>query len=169
MSEHWDEEYREYVQSALPMLRRLAYVLCQDPHRADDLVQNTLVKLYLRWERARGASSLEAYARTVLFRVFLSERRTSWAKRMVLVEEVPESSIPTGLDAASALALRAALATLPPKQRAVLVLRFFADLTVEETADTLGCPNGTVKSHTSRGLAALRRALPDDVSTWVRS
>jgi RNA polymerase sigma-70 factor (sigma-E family) len=169
VSDQWDEEYRAYVRSALPALRRLAYLLCQDAHRSDDLVQNTLVTLYLRWERVRTASSVQAYARTVLMRAFLSERRTSWAKRVVLVDTVPESSLPTGLDAAATLALRAALATLPLKQRAVLVLRFYEGLSVEETAEALGYPTGTVKSHTARGLAALRNALPEEQSTRLRS
>ena len=169
MADQQDEEYHGYVQSAVPALRRLAYVLCQDAHRADDVVQSALVKLYERWDRAREASNLDAYARTTLVRTFLSERRTAWAKRVVLVDRIPETSTPAGLDVASTLDLRAALASLPPKQRAVLVLRFFVDLSVEETADTLGFPIGTVKSHTSRGLAALRRALPDELSTGSRS
>lgn len=159
-----DEEYHEYVRSALPALRRLAYVLCQDAHRADDLVQNTLVKLYLAWERARRAESLSAYARTVLVRTFLSERRAGWARRVVLVDRVPETASVPGPDPAATLALRAALATLPANQRAALVLRYFADLSVDETAEALGCPANTVKSHTARGLAALRRALPEETT-----
>ncbi|WP_240746748.1 sigma factor [Cryptosporangium phraense] len=67
------DDYHDYVRTALPALRRLAYVLCQDGHRADDLVQSALVKLYLSWDRIR--TNRDAYARTVLVRVFLSERR----------------------------------------------------------------------------------------------
>ncbi|MFB9316438.1 SigE family RNA polymerase sigma factor [Cryptosporangium minutisporangium] len=161
MADQEDEEYHEYVRSALPALRRLAYVLSQDGHRADDLVQSALVKLYLRWDRARTATNRDSYARTVLIRVFLSERRTGWARRVVLVDHLPESMV-TGPDPAATLALRAALATLPAKQRATLVLRYYADLSVDETAEALGCPANTVKSHTARGLAALRRLLPDE-------
>ncbi|EXG79465.1 SigE family RNA polymerase sigma factor [Cryptosporangium arvum] len=159
-----DEEYHEYVRSALPVLRRLAYVLCQDGHRADDLVQNALVKLYLAWDKARRAENRNAYARTVLVRVFLSERRANWARRVVLVDRLPEQASVPGPDPAATLALRAALATLPPKQRAALVLRYYADLSVDETAEALGCPANTVKSHTARGIAALRRVLPEEVA-----
>jgi RNA polymerase sigma-70 factor (sigma-E family) len=169
VSDQRDEEYYSYVRSGLPALRRLAYVLSQDGHRADDLVQATLERLYRHWGRARKADNLAAYARAVLVRVFLGEKRTAWARRVVLVDTLPEQSAPAGADTASKLTLRAALATLPPKQRAVLVLRFYADLTVEETADALGFPANTVKSHAARGLAALRRTLADDVSTGTRS
>ncbi|WP_240746747.1 sigma-70 family RNA polymerase sigma factor [Cryptosporangium phraense] len=80
---------------------------------------------------------------------------------MVLVDRVPEAAAPRP-DAEAGVALRAALAALPPKQRAALVLRYYADLSVDETAAALGCPVNTVKSHTARGLAALRRALPEE-------
>ncbi|MFI5955403.1 SigE family RNA polymerase sigma factor [Cryptosporangium sp. NPDC051539] len=155
-----DDEYHSWVRSALPALRRLAYVLCQDGHRADDLVQNALVTLYLSWDRVRV--NRDAYARTVLVRVFLGERRAGWARRVVLVDHVPEVAVGAP-EAADGVALRAALAALPPKQRAALVLRYYADLSVDETAAALGCPPNTVKSHTARGLAALRRALPEEV------
>ena len=160
-----DEEYHEYVRSALPALRRLAYVLCQDGHRADDLVQNTLVKLYLSWAKVRVAQSRAAYTRTILVRTFVSERRAGWARRVVLVDRVPEHASAPGPDPAATLALRAALATLPAKQRATLVLRYYADLSVDETAEALGVPANTVKSHTARGIAALRRTLPDETTT----
>ena len=169
MVDHQDEEYHEYVRSALPALRRLAYVLCQDGHRADDLVQGTLVKLYLSWSKARMADNRAAYARTVLVRTFLGERRTGWARRVVLVDRVPENVPIPGPDPAATLALRAALANLPVKQRATLVLRYYADLSVDETAEALGVPANTVKSHTARGLAALRSALPEEAPARNRS
>ncbi|SHN47384.1 SigE family RNA polymerase sigma factor [Cryptosporangium aurantiacum] len=161
MSDRPDEGYREYVDARLPALQRLAYLLCHDRHRADDLIQEALIKLYLRWDRARAASDLHAYARTTLVRTFLSERRTNWARRVVLVDRLPDEAATTDPDAASGVAVRAALATLPPRQRAVIVLRYYSDLSVEETGQTLGCAAGTVKSQTAKGLAALRRALPD--------
>ena len=160
MSERPDEAYREYVHERLPALHRLAYLLCKDRHRADDLVQDALVKLYLKWNEARAASDPHAYARTTLIRTFLSERRTNWARRVVLVDRLPDETASTGLDTASTLTIRAALSELPPRQRAVIALRFYSDLSVEETGKTLGCTAGTVKSQTSKGLAALRRALP---------
>jgi DNA-directed RNA polymerase specialized sigma24 family protein len=98
----------------------------------------------------------------VLVRVFLSERRTSWARRVVLVDAGQDTTAVSDPDPAAAVAVRAALAALPPRQRAVIVLRFYSDLSVDQTADALNCSAGTVKSQTSRALAALRRALPDE-------
>ena len=161
MSERPDEGFREYVHERLPALQRLAYLLSQDRHRADDLVQDALVKLYLKWDRARAATDSHAYARTTLVRTFLSERRTNWARRVVLVDRLPDTAASHDPDAASAVAVRAALAALPPRQRAVIALRYYSDLSVEETGQTLGCSPGTVKSQTAKGLAALRRALPN--------
>jgi RNA polymerase sigma-70 factor (sigma-E family) len=160
VSERPDEAFREYVHAHSPALQRLAYLLCQDRHRADDLVQDTLVKMYLKWHRARAATDVQAYARTTLVRTFLSERRTNWARRVVLVDRLPDTAVSHDPDAASAVAVRAALAGLPPRQRAVIALRVYSDLSVEETGHTLGCSPGTVKSQTAKGLAALRRALP---------
>jgi RNA polymerase sigma-70 factor (sigma-E family) len=166
------EEFQEYLQERLPALQRLAYLLCQDRHRADDLVQDSLVKLYVKWGRARTATNLHAYARTILVRTFLSERRTNWARRVVLVDELPDAAVTTDPDTASIVAVRRALAGIPPRQRAVIALRYYSDLSVEETGETLGCSAGTVKSQTARGLAALRRALPDseqDGATTTRT
>ncbi|SHN43414.1 SigE family RNA polymerase sigma factor [Cryptosporangium aurantiacum] len=163
MSDRPDEavnSFRDYVQTRLSALQRLAYLLCHDRHRADDLVQDALFKLYLKWDRARAASDLNAYARTTLVRTFLSERRTNWARRVVLVDQLPEEAF-ADPDGAAVVAVRRALAGLPPRQRAVIALRYYSDLSVEETAQTLGCSDGTVKSQTARGLAALRRALPE--------
>ena len=164
MLDPWDEQYREFAQEHQPRLRRLAYVLSQDWHRADDLVQGALLQLYRHWDRAREARDLGAYARTVLVRVFLNERRTFWARRVVLVDQPPDDAFTVDPDTAGSLTLRSALAGLPPRQRAVLVLRFWSDLSVEQTAETLNCSAGTVKSQTSKALASLRRALPADHS-----
>lgn len=165
MTDQPDQAYRDYVADRLPMLRRLAYLLCQDWHRADDLVQSALVRVYLRWERVAAATDRDAYSRTVLVRVFLSERRTGWARRVVLVDAPPDATATVDPDTASAVTVRTALAGLPPRQRAVLVLRYYYDLSVDHTADALGCSAGTVKSQTSRALAALRRTLPDEEPT----
>ncbi|TQS46826.1 SigE family RNA polymerase sigma factor [Cryptosporangium phraense] len=165
MSERPGDAYLEYVRARLPVFQRLAYMLCQDRDRADDLVQDSLERLYLKWDKADDARNTDAYARQMLVRVFLSERRTPWARRVVLVDRFPDAAGAAGPGTAATLAVRAALAQLPPRQRAVLVLRFFSDLPVDEVAETLGCSPGTVKSQTSKGLAALRRALPDFETT----
>jgi RNA polymerase sigma-70 factor (sigma-E family) len=153
-----DEEYTTCVRELLPRLHRLGYLLSGDWHRADDLVQTTIERLYDKWRRARTADNLDAYTRTMLVRVFLSEQRTVWRSRVSVRADVPDAAAGEP-DHDSTLDVRRALASVPPRQRAVLVLRFYSDLTVDQTADALGCSAGTVKSQTSRGLSALRHAL----------
>jgi RNA polymerase sigma-70 factor (sigma-E family) len=167
-----DDEYTEYVSARMMSLRRTAYLLCQDWHRADDLVQAAITRLYVHWGRARGAGHIDAYARTVLVHEFLGERRSAWARRVSLdgqggqgghVSHATWASDGAGsTDHDALLDLRAALAVVPPRQRATLVLRFYCDLNVEQTAQVLGCSPGTVKSQTVKGLAALRQALDPD-------
>jgi RNA polymerase sigma-70 factor (sigma-E family) len=153
-----DEQYTAYVAARLPWLQRVAYLLCQDWDRADDLVQVALTRLYVKWHRAGSVENVDGYARTVLVRVFLAEQRTGWWRRVSPVREPPEPS-PYLADRDGDLDLRAALRELAPRQRAAVVLRFYCDLSVEQTAEVLNCSTGTVKSQTSRGLAALRQAL----------
>jgi RNA polymerase sigma-70 factor (sigma-E family) len=153
-----DAEYSEFAAARLSSLRRLAAALCDDWQRADDLVQATLVKLYVHWGRAQSASHPDAYARTILVREFLQDRRSSWVRRVLLSSTVPGSPAAV-TDHDAVLDLRAAVATLPPRQRATLVLRFYCDLSIDQTALVLGCSAGTVKSQTARGLEALRLAL----------
>ncbi|GAA4596843.1 RNA polymerase sigma-70 factor (sigma-E family) [Actinoplanes octamycinicus] len=155
-----EEEYTEYVAARIPALRRLAFLLAGDEHRADDLVQQTITTLYLKWRRASAAANLDAYVRTMLVRTYVDERRLAWA-RVRLFRQAPE---PPPVESGGGgvedrQVVRAALGRLPRRQQAVLVLRFFYDLPVDDVATTLGCSTGTVKSHTSRGLATLRRLL----------
>ena len=158
MSPGRDAEYTEYVAARLSSLRRLAAVLCNDWQRADDLVQATLVKLYVHWGRVRAATHPDAYARAVLVRESIHERRSVWVKRVSLGGKVTDS--PTAeVDQDAVLDLRAAVAALPARQRATLVLRYYCDLNVEQSAEILGCSPGTVKSQTARALDAVRRAL----------
>jgi RNA polymerase sigma-70 factor (sigma-E family) len=153
-----DEEYTAYVSGRLPWLRQIAYPLCQDWHRADDLVQTAITRLYVKWRHARLADDLDAYVRVILIRVFLAEQRGGWFSRVRLMSTPPHSSFESS-DRDTAMDLRRALAAVPPRQRATLVLRFHCDLSVEQTARTLGCSTGTVKSQTARGLATLRSTL----------
>jgi RNA polymerase sigma-70 factor (sigma-E family) len=161
-----DAEFAEYVGGRLPSLRRLALLLCHDWHRADDLVQASITKLYVHWHRARMAASVDAYVRTIIVREFLHERRSAWARR-VMLGSLPDQPV-AGLDADAAIDLRAAMAALPARQRAVLVLRYYCDLDVEHSAEILGCSPGTVKSQTARALANLRRQLEASASTEPR-
>jgi RNA polymerase sigma-70 factor (sigma-E family) len=153
-----DAEYTEYVAARLSSLRRLAAVLCDDWQRADDLVQATLIKLYVHWGRVRAASHTDAYARAVLVREFIHERRSTWARRVSLGGRLIDPPAAT-VDHDAALDLRAAVAALPARQRATLVLRFYCDLNVDQAAEILGCSQGTVKSQTSRALESVRRTL----------
>lgn len=153
-----DEEYTAYVTGRLSWLRRIAYLLCQDWHRADDLVQTAITRLYVKWRKARVADDLDAYVRVVLIRVFLAEQRTAWFSRVRLMSAPPDPP-PHGGDRDTAVDLSRALSAVPPRQRVTLVLRFHCDLSVEQTAAALGCSTGTVKSQTARGLATLRSTL----------
>ena len=158
MSRGRDAEYTEYVAARLSSLRRLAVVLCDDGQRADDLVQATLTKLYVHWGRVRAAAHPDAYARAVLVRESIHERRSVWAKRVSLSGGVPDAPA-AAVDQDAVLDLRAAVAALPPRQRATLVLRYYCDLNVDQAAEVLGCSPGTVKSQTAKALEAVRRAL----------
>jgi RNA polymerase sigma-70 factor (sigma-E family) len=151
------EAYVEYVQACAPRLRRIATLMAGDPSRGDDLVQETLTKLFVHWKRASKAENLDRYVQRMLYRVFIDDRRRKWAT-VRLVDTIPETPH-TGADPADALAVRAALREVPKGQRAVLVLRFFGDLSVQEAADVLGCSTGNVKSQTARGLETLKAAL----------
>jgi RNA polymerase sigma-70 factor (sigma-E family) len=153
-----EREYVEYVTAKLAWLRKVAYLLCQDWHRADDLAQVAITRLYLHWRRASTADNIDGYVRTILVRAFLSERRSRWAALVALREAPVDRAVPED-DTATRVAVRRALATVPARQRATLVLRYYCDLPVEEVATALGCSSGTVKSQTAKGLAALRSAL----------
>ncbi|HEY1624960.1 MAG TPA: SigE family RNA polymerase sigma factor [Streptosporangiaceae bacterium] len=162
MSGHADLDYVEYVTARHAWLRRVAYLLCQDWHSADDLVQVAFTRLFTYWSRAQRVDNLDGYVRTILVRAFLGQRRSSWQTRVVLAETPPEAIV-TAFDQDAMLDVRAALLAVPPRQRATLVLRFYCDLDVEQAAAALGCSAGTVKSQTAKGLAAMRRVLEPSV------
>ncbi|AUS78959.1 SigE family RNA polymerase sigma factor [Actinoalloteichus sp. AHMU CJ021] len=160
-----EAQFREFVQRQAAPLRRAAYLLCGDWHLADDLVQNAFVKLYQAWTRVNRRDAVHGYARTVLTRCWLDEVRRPWRRSENRVDAVPDTP-DRGSDPAERgqrrwerELVRRALAEVPPRQRAALVLRYFEDLSVAETATVLRCSQGTVKSQTARGLSALRAAL----------
>jgi len=155
---HRDAEYTEYVTARLPSLRRLALLLSQDSCRADDLVQAAIIKVYVQWSRAAAADNIDAYVNTIVVREFLHERRSSWSRRVSLTGELPERAA-LQVDHDRCMDLEAAVAALPPRQRATLVLRFYCDLNVDQCADLLGCTQGTVKSQTAKALSSLRRTM----------
>jgi RNA polymerase sigma-70 factor (sigma-E family) len=159
MRSELEREYVEYVAGRLPRLHRTAYMLCGDAHRADDIVQATLTALYVNWKRATGADNIDGYVHRILVRRYLDERRLRWSRvqlgdsHAAAAVAAPDHSIDERDE------LITALRSLPKGQRVVVVLRFVNDLSVESTADALGCSVGNVKSQCSRGLAALREAL----------
>jgi RNA polymerase sigma-70 factor (sigma-E family) len=154
-----DHDYTEYVTAQLPWLRKLAYLLTHDWHRADDVVQTAITQVYRHWGRVSRMDNPNGYARKVLVHAFLNERRR-WGARVQLRAEPPDTAIGVA-DHAGRIAVRAALASVPPRQQATLVLRFYCDMTVEQVAGVLGCSQGTVKSQTARGLDALRLVLAE--------
>ncbi|MFG2038655.1 SigE family RNA polymerase sigma factor [Dactylosporangium sp. NPDC048998] len=161
-----EQTYREYVASNLDRLRRTAFLLCGDWHTADDLAATVLVKLYRHWRRAAHVEHLDAYVRRMLMRAWLDERRRPW-RRETATAALPEPRPGVAPDADRRLAVLSLLGSLPPRRRAVLVLRYFCDLSVEETAEALGCSEGTVKSQAARALETLRAHLSEGEASWT--
>ncbi|RSM69035.1 SigE family RNA polymerase sigma factor [Kibdelosporangium aridum] len=153
----FDKEFAEYFSARFDYARRTAYALCADWVEAEELAQHGFVRLYSHWPRVIHTNP-DAYLRTVLTRLFLDSRRRG-RKREQLVAEIPEQLTVDDYHAAEYRpSLIAALQKVPPKQRAVLVLRIVQDLSIEQVAETLRCSTGTVKSQTARGLKTLREA-----------
>lgn len=155
-----DTEFGEFLDSRAAVMRRTAYLLCGgDWHRAEDLVQTTLTKIYVAWSRIRQDGSIDAYSRKIMVRAAIDDSRRAFRRRESVVEHLPEIPAYSGFD--EAVDVRRALAKLPAGQRAVVVLRYWEDLSVEDTAKALGRSEGTVKSQSAKGLATLRRLLDD--------
>ena len=153
-----EADFAAFVAARRPHLRRVAYALCGDWHHAEDIVQTALAKLYVAWPRIHKAGAEEAYARRVIVRTSIDESRRPWRREHGGVEHHDREAAPdTSVEDRSELVT--ALRSLPAMQRRAVVLRHWLDLSVEETARELGISAGTVKSHTSRGLAALHSAL----------
>ena len=151
-------EFSAYVAARRATLRRTAYLMCGDWHMAEDLVQVALAKLYVAWPRIHTDGAEDAYARRIIVRATIDEVRRPWRRR--------EQSGLDGIDVAGVEPLPydgdellVALRSLPDRQRATVVLRYWWGLSVEETARDLGCSTGTVKSQTARAIAHLRAAL----------
>ena len=157
-----ESEFTEFVVRRSHALLRVAYALTGDAHAAEDLVQQALAKAFVHWRRIHGEA--EPYVKRIIYH----DSASRWRRRSHRAEttmaappdltRIPDASHDTHLR----LLLRAALLGLPPRQRAVLVLRYLEDLSVEATAEILGCRPGTVASQASRALAKLRDLIPDD-------
>jgi RNA polymerase sigma-70 factor (sigma-E family) len=156
--------YREYVTARMHSLRRTAYLLCHDWHTADDLVSITLGKLYRHWGRSQQVEHLDAYVHRILLNSWLDERRRPW-RRETPTDDLPDESVaPAPVDEGDRQGVLELLRQLPGRKRAIVVLRYYCDLSVEETADILGCATGTVRSQSTRALQTLR-ALVGEIPT----
>lgn len=158
MASH-DDEFVEYVAARRARLQRTAFLLCGDPHRAEDIVQTALTKLYLAWPRARRADSVDAYVRRVIVNTHLSDRRRAAHRyERTGLQAVPDPiAVETGPEDRDDL--WSALRELPAAKRRVVVLRHYWGLSVAETAEDLGISTGTVKSQTHEAIAILRSRL----------
>ena len=154
------ESFEAFVHASGDQLYRSAVLLCGDPHLAEDLTQTTYAKVYAAWSRVSAADSPLAYARTTLLRTFLSHRRLRRNSERP-TDVLPETTARADHDGGLRLDLLAALRLLPPADRAVLVLRFYEDLGVAETAAVLGIRETTCRSRTKRALDRLRTHLTD--------
>ena len=154
-----DEQYRAYVEARRGELLRTAVLLTAgDQWAAEDLVQTALTRLYVAWSRVR-ADSLDAYVRRCLLNALIDHRRLAATRHEQTRSELPETAVSDSQRIDMQSAVFAALGGLPPRMRAAVVMRHVVDLSVEETAEALGCRRGTVKSQTARGLDQLRTAL----------
>jgi RNA polymerase sigma-70 factor (sigma-E family) len=157
-----EDEFVQFAESASARLRRTAFLLCGDWHTAEDLAQTTLTKVFASWRRINRRDAVNAYAMRTLLNTYLAENRKKRPGE-VLTGQLPERQA-EGPSPELRIAVLEALATLPPKARAVVVLRYWEDLSIEQTAALLGCTPGNVKSQSSRALDKLRLLL-DGVAT----
>jgi RNA polymerase sigma-70 factor (sigma-E family) len=154
--------FEEYLRHRLYALLRFAMVIACDPHVAEDVVQDVLVRAHGRWDRITRLEHPEAYLKRMIVNEFLSWRRRS-ARVVVYAHEALDAASPHAPDHARAHSerddLMRRIATLPAKQRAVVALRFYDGRADSEIAEILGCSEGTVRSHASRALATLRTGM----------
>ena len=158
-----DGAFADYFAARSGAMRGTAYLLCGDWHRAEDLVQAAFTKLYVNWNRVGRHEALDPYVRKVLIRTFIDDGRRAWWRR----ERLQDTPVEVPVDEESAddrVVLLRALARVPPRQRAVLVLRYWEDMSVDDVAAALSCTPGTVKSQAARGLDALRSLISSPVT-----
>ncbi len=159
--------FEQFVAVRGDRLHRSAWLLTGDPHTAEDLVQTVLAKVWPKWRRI-ARDNPEAYIRRALINTHIGWWQRRW-RGETPTRELPETAMPGDVFADIDLgqSLMTALRQLPPRQRAVVVLRYFEDLSVEETAGILDCHPGTVKSQSAKALQSLRQVLATSPSLWV--
>ena len=151
------EEFVEFASAMSPRLRRTAFLLCGDWHTAEDLAQTALAKVFVSWRRIRRQDAVHAYANRTLVNAYLAHRRLKRTGEL-LTASFPERAAQDPAPETRMMLLEA-LATLPPRSRAVVVLRYWADLSVEQVADVMACSTGNVKKLSARALDKLRVTL----------
>ncbi len=155
-----DAEFSAYMAARQPALLRTAYLLTGERASAEDLVQTAFAKLYLSWDKVQNRDSLDGYVRRILVNEHNSLWRRAWKRTEVTTELVPDRVVSDEYDEGRVAAVWELVHTLPRKQRAVIVLRYYEQLSEAEIAAILGVSAGTVKSQASRALAALRQRVP---------
>jgi len=164
-----DAEFSAYMAARQPALLRMAYLLAGDRAGAEDLLQNAFAKLYLSWDRIRDREALDGYVRRIMVNEHNSLWRRAWKRREHSTDIVPDQGVTDDYDEGQGSALWSFVQTLPPKQRSVIVLRYYEQLSEAETADILGISVGTVKSQASRALASLRARTPQSINHESRA
>lgn len=164
-----ETEFVAYYEARAAAVRKTAYVLCGDWHLAEDLTQTAFTKLYQAWHRLERHDALDAYVRQTLVNAFLDERRRPWRREYAIGPQSPlfDRPVPADDRGADREILLDALGRIPKRRRAVVVLRYWEDLSVEQVALLLDCSPGTVRSQASRGLADLRTALGDQLDVLL--
>jgi RNA polymerase sigma-70 factor (sigma-E family) len=160
----YDADFAAFATASIPGLSQSAYLMCGDWHQAEDAVQEALIKVYRAWPRVERRESLLAYTRRATVRTLIDASRRPW-RRETSTDVLPHSPLAdqtAGVDARDEVVR--ALATLTPRRRACIVLRYFADLSVAETAQALGCSEGAVKRQTFDAIRVLRDVLDIELS-----
>jgi RNA polymerase sigma-70 factor (sigma-E family) len=149
-------DFEEFVRQHLRQLLRFGTVLCGEPGLAEDVVQEVLLRAHRRWDTLRGLDKPDAYVRKMMVNEHISWRR-KWSRQVPTAEVLPPGEVPDpAVGYADRSELITELATLPPRQRAALALRYYCGLSDPNIAEMMGCRESTVRVHMSRGLAALR-------------
>lgn len=156
-----DADFADYLAARQPALLRTAYLLTGDRHQAEDLLQTSLAKLYLAWDKVRDKGAVDGYVRRIMVNEQNSLWRRAWKKREVTTDEVPETAPHhDSYDDGTNDQLWRVVQSLPERARAVVVLRYYEQMTEAEVADALGISIGTVKSQCSRAMSTLRERVP---------
>jgi RNA polymerase sigma-70 factor (sigma-E family) len=158
------EEFTEFAETASLQLRRTAFLLCGNWHTAEDLAQTTLAKVFVSWRKIRRRDAVRAYAARTLVNTYLADKRLKRTAE-ILTDRFPECPVEPHAPETRMVVL-GALATLPPRARAVVVLRYWEDLSVEQVAAVLGCSPGNVKSLAAGALGKLRAVLDETLTGY---